>query len=179
MAQARDPQRIYNVLNSLRYLLSPQYSLGCFMTGAFSSYFHASQTVHRFQFSNSVHEWFESPLDPRSLDLFCQWLCDSQLGVSNRRSYLGTETMDQAGCMSRDFIESNVKLSSCQDSSAHPACPSRGAGSDLWLGARDAQPAVHEGGEIQAKCWPSACSAYRLHPQMRTFQKFGDYFSLL
>lgn len=34
------------------------------------------------------------------------------------------------------------------------------------------------GGEIETKSWRSACSAYCLHPQMRTFQKLGDYFSL-
>lgn len=34
------------------------------------------------------------------------------------------------------------------------------------------------GGEIKTKCWHCAGSPYCFHPQMRTFQKPGDYFSL-
>lgn len=83
------------------------------MASTFSSHFHDTQLTYRFQFSNSVPERSESPLNPGSPDLLCWWLCESSLGVSNRRSYVGTETMDQASCTSRDVMERDLELSLC------------------------------------------------------------------
>lgn len=135
----------------------------------FCSYFSGIQPAHRFQLPSSVQERFEPPLAFCSLDVFCSWLCVSQLGAPKGSSYLGTGTVAQAGSaragapwravQSCPFVESAAGRQLCT------CCPSRGAG---------------DGAGHTACCarGQSACSSHCHLPQMRVWHKLGASSSL-
>lgn len=107
----------------------------------FCSYFSDTQPAHRFQLPSSVQERFEPSLASCSLNVFCSWLCVSQLSAPKGSSYLGMGTVAQAGSARAGApwraVQSCPSVGSAAGSSAHAALP--GA-----LGmAPGAQPAVH------------------------------------
>lgn len=96
-------------MNSLRYLPQPQQSLGCLMTGAFSSYFHAIRIAYRFQFPNSVQENLHLTLAVLIYSaggfVTAGWVLQIGEAIQGQRLWI------RQACMSRVFTESNLKLS--------------------------------------------------------------------
>lgn len=131
------------------------------MTGTFTSYLHAIQLAYRFQFS----ERFESPLDPRSLDLRCLWLCDSswvfRTGEALRDRRL---QIRQAARIHKQQFQA-VRLSDPREEDSD-VFTSWGAGNEL-------DP--ERGGTSCQLLLAALCSP---HPRRTALQKLGDYFSL-